>query len=190
LILHLVDISSEDPKADIAAIDHELKNFSRELANREQLLVLTKADLLSDEEAEKIKKSLSRSFPKRPLMIISVATHRGLEQLQYAVEQALARLAKPSEVVPEGTIVDENATVHPVIDGFNVYRKRKKFFVEGDGVFRLLAVTDSKSPESIQHFNRQLKRLGVIDELIKQDIKPGSEVVIGDLTFAYGEDLF
>jgi GTP-binding protein len=189
LILHLVDITSENLKADIATIDHELRTFNRELANREQLLVLTKVDLLGEEEAEKIRTKLSSLYPKRQIMAISAATHRGLDKLQYAIEEALSRLTKPIEAAPETIIVDANASVHQE-DGFTVYRKRKKFFVEGDGILRLLAVTDSKSPESIHHFNQQLKHLGVMDELVKQDIKPGSEVVIGGLTFAYGEDLF
>ncbi|PWT99710.1 MAG: hypothetical protein C5B53_05100 [Candidatus Melainabacteria bacterium] len=189
LILHLVDISSENLRADIATIDHELKTFSRELANREQLLVLTKADLPTEEEVEKIKSKLVRLYPKRAVMAISAATHRGLEQLSYAIEEALARLVRPAAIAPDAIIVDENARIHQD-DGFTVYRKRKKYFVEGDGILRLLAVTDSKSPESVHHFNRQLKNLGVIDELVKQEIKPGSEVVIGGLSFAFGEDLF
>ena len=53
LLLHLVDVSSisgRDPVEDYEKINHELANYSEELAERPQIVVATKVDALDDEE--------------------------------------------------------------------------------------------------------------------------------------------
>jgi GTP-binding protein len=189
LILHLVDINDEDPEAAIVIINRELKSFSSDLAKREQLIVLTKTDLVSDQAVHNIKAKISRLHPESNVIPISAATHRGLDQLKYAIEEKLSAYTRKAETAGESVIIDENASVHED-EGFSVYRKRKKFFVEGDNISRLVAVTDLKSPESLHHLNQQLKKLGIIDELTKQQIKPGSEVQIGPCIFTFGENIF
>ena len=87
IIAHLIDphqLDDEgnpmDPLTSFNAINHELKEFSNELSEKRQLVVLTKADSISDRKAlEKIRKL----FAKQGLecLIISSVSGEGLDDL-------------------------------------------------------------------------------------------------------------
>lgn len=189
LILHVVDLTNEDPLASIATINNELALFADSLSEKEQLIVLNKSDLLSNEAVHAVEKKVAQSYKSRQVFVVSAAARKGLKELAFAIEAKLASLPKPKDQTSAEPVLDEHAFARHD-DGFVVSRRRKKFFVEGDKVFRLAAVTDTKSPESLHHLNQQLKSMGVIDELLKQQIQVGSEVHIGPLAFTFGEDLF
>lgn len=90
LLLHLVDIAPADPEADpvrdARAIVAELKQYSKDLAEKPRWLVLNKRDLLPDEEAEKRAKDIVRRLRYRgPWFLISGATGQGTRELVEAV---------------------------------------------------------------------------------------------------------
>ncbi|HEY8507958.1 MAG TPA: GTPase ObgE [Steroidobacteraceae bacterium] len=106
LLLHLVDIAPPDPDADpvkdARAVITELKNFSKDLAEKPRWLVLNKIDLLPEEEAEKRCADIVRRLRwKGPTFRISGATGRGTRELCEAVmkfleERAREEIAEPS----------------------------------------------------------------------------------------------
>jgi GTP-binding protein len=90
VLLHLVDISPLDPDADpvrdARAIVAELKKFSKELGAKPRWLVLTKRDLLPDDEAEKRAREILRRLRFRGRhFLVSAATGRGTKELSEAV---------------------------------------------------------------------------------------------------------
>lgn len=90
VLLHLVDMAPLDPDVDpveeARAIVAELKKFSKELAAKPRWLVLTKRDLLPDEEAEKRAREIVRRLRFRgPHFLVSAATGRGTKELAQAV---------------------------------------------------------------------------------------------------------
>jgi GTP-binding protein len=99
LIAHLVnpmqvadDGSVLDPIESINLINTELKNFSEILANKPQIIVLTKCDTLDNEEIEDIKKTLEDQFPNTVFAISSVSGF-GLEEFINKVTQTVRELA-------------------------------------------------------------------------------------------------
>jgi len=86
VLLHLVDIAPLDPDADpvkdARAIVAELKKFDKDLAKKPRWLVLTKRDLLPDEEAERRARDIVRRLRFRgPHFLVSAATGRGTKEL-------------------------------------------------------------------------------------------------------------
>jgi len=86
VLLHLVDIAPLDPDADpvkdARAIVAELKKFDKNLAKKPRWLVLTKRDLLPDEDAEKRARDIVRRLRFRgPHFLVSAATGRGTKEL-------------------------------------------------------------------------------------------------------------
>ena len=95
--LHLVSLSSygesvENPVERWRIINRELANFSEELAERPQLLVLTKADLVSEEDLAEIVERF-QAEGQDPL-VISAPLHRGTKEL---VEASWKRLGAKIE---------------------------------------------------------------------------------------------
>lgn len=72
ILVHLVSAEQEDPISAYRAIRDELKAFDPALAEKEELLVLSKTDVLSEEELERVVSELSQAAGKRvvPLSVL------------------------------------------------------------------------------------------------------------------------
>ena len=60
-LLHMIDITDENLENSYKQIKNELKNYSKELLKKKEIIVLNKADLLEKKIVEKIKKKFSKN---------------------------------------------------------------------------------------------------------------------------------
>lgn len=80
ILVHLVDMSGEgNIWQDYQTIRQELKDYSKELAKKREIIVLSKADLASQARAEVVREEF-RQHRKRT-MVISAVTGEGLAEL-------------------------------------------------------------------------------------------------------------
>lgn len=110
LLLHLVDISSfsgRDPVRDYEVINHELAEYSRDLANKPQIVVATKVDAL--DEPERLERLRTRVLADgRDFHAISAVAGSGVAELVRVVGRkldeirALDGLREAAEVRPGG----------------------------------------------------------------------------------------
>ena len=56
--MHLVDVSREDPIADYTTIRSELTLYSSELAQKEEIIVLSKSDMREESEVTEVARDL------------------------------------------------------------------------------------------------------------------------------------
>ena len=70
-LMHLIDITNEDLENAYQQVKKELKNYSRELLNKKEIIVLNKTDLLSNVEIKKIIKDFSKNKDSE---VISLST--------------------------------------------------------------------------------------------------------------------
>jgi GTPase len=103
LLLHLVDMAPPDPEADpvkdARSIVLELKKFDAALAKKPRWLVLNKRDLMPDEDAEELARTIVQRLRFRgPHFLISGATGRGTQQLCTAVMNFLEERAREERV--------------------------------------------------------------------------------------------
>ncbi len=71
LLVHLVSVEQENPVAAYRAIREELAAFGRGLPEKPEILVLSKVDMVSPEEAEKLRKDLEKASGV-PVLTLSV----------------------------------------------------------------------------------------------------------------------
>ncbi len=103
LLLHLVDptAAGRDPVADIRTINRELRRYRPDLGRRPQLLVLAKADAVSDREAlQRVRQYAARKGT--PVLSISAVTGEGVRELVRVVGEMIDRIDEQgrSEVGP------------------------------------------------------------------------------------------
>jgi GTP-binding protein len=189
LLIHVVDISSEQLDKDIETINRELELFDPELAKKEQIIVLNKTDLCSSKDIEDTIKKIRSKYKDASVFPISAAGRVGLENLIPIIDQRLTELRSVKEVAAKFPEKDEKAFAHDR-GSFVVSHTDGKFSVASDRIERLIAVTDLKSPESVHHLGNVLRAMGVMDELYKQEIKVGDEVQFGSINFIFGENIF
>ena len=105
LILHLVDISPLDgssPKHAVGEIESELEKFSPTLATEHRWLVVNKADLLSNDEHERVLKELIADLQwKGRFFLISGATGLGMELLCNSIYSHIDNLREKEESNPD-----------------------------------------------------------------------------------------
>ena len=70
-LLHLIDITEEDLKKSYSQVRKELKNYSKDMLKKDELVVLNKTDLLEDKEVKKIK---SDFLKKHKVNLITLST--------------------------------------------------------------------------------------------------------------------
>jgi GTP-binding protein len=93
LLLHLVDASGEDPVEAWRIVRAEIEGYGAGLAEKPELIALTKVDLLDDEQRSEATKSLEKASGAR-LYPISAPLDEGLESLLDAI---IDRLGSPLE---------------------------------------------------------------------------------------------
>jgi GTP-binding protein len=99
LLLHLVDGSAEDPVEDWRIVRGELEDYGAGLAEKAELIALTKADLLDDKQRAKVAKALEKASGAR-VFPISAPLEEGLEPLLDAIIERLGSAARESETEP------------------------------------------------------------------------------------------
>lgn len=101
LLLHLVDLTSDDPIGDYNIIQQELQAYGRGLAERPQILGLNKIDAVGVEtqHLEAISAQLA-TLSHAPIFLISAVAHTGLDPLLQQVWQTLDQLNSPPLSAP------------------------------------------------------------------------------------------
>ena len=120
LILHMVDISGiegRDAFEDYKKINEELAHYSKKLASLEQIVVLTKCDMLYDKS--KIDEFVSK-LPKGTTVIdISSVTHYHTKELIDMIAEKLKKIPKPEPLVVEQERLDERDTTSLYVRRFD-----------------------------------------------------------------------
>ena len=84
VLIHVIDITQEDPLAAYHTIQEELQAYGHGLSDKNQILVLNKIDAMLPEDVEEI----ASQFATKPFAI-SAAAKKGLDKLLQAVWQQL-----------------------------------------------------------------------------------------------------
>lgn len=190
ILVHMVDISSEDPVSDIIVINKELAEYGGVLSSLPQIIGLNKSDIVDGDQAKQRADAVREKFPDTEVMILSTATGEGTRELINTLGTRLKDLkekALEEGEAPEELEADE-AAIPTLDESWEIERKKNVFTVLGDKPERLVSVTNMRDPESISHLYRVLRAMGIIDALIAAGIQPGDELNISGVVFTYGED--
>ena len=88
LLLHVIDITAEDPIADYKTIQAELSAYGRGLAERKQIIAFNKIDAVDKDAIEENIAILSQ-LTSAPIFSISAVTRAGLDILLQAIWDTL-----------------------------------------------------------------------------------------------------
>jgi GTP-binding protein len=180
-LIHLVDLTAEDPIQNYLTINNELAKHNERLASTYQVLVLNKIDAVEKEYVEEMKEKF-REYTDE-IFTISAATKTNIKEFLNFIYQKVDEIEKP-EIEIE---THEDIGAYDNDDSaFAVYKTGKnEFTVEGGKLFRLANVTDSQNLEQINRFQHIIADMGVFTALKEAGVKEGDEVKIGHIVFDY-----
>ena len=185
LLLHVIDVSGSEgrnPVDDFNKINEELEKYSKKLAERKQIIVANKADILQlDENFNELKKIADKKGFE--IFKISAATKQGIDELMEHVAEVVKTLPKEELVEIQDRVVYELKDE----DGFTVTKEGEEYIVEGPVIDRILGRVNMADNESMYYFQKCLREKGIEDELRRQGIKPGDTVKFGNWDFEWYE---
>jgi len=184
LILHVLDIAGSegrDPLEDFQIITEELRKYSEELAKRPMLIVANKMDIPGAEE--KLRRLREELGDKYEIYPVSAATGEGLKDLVYAVARLLPEIPAPQLFTRDGE--KHKITQAQSTRRFQLTREGDVFVITGKEIEKHVQMTMFDTEDGLYRFQNILKAMGIEDALLKEGIKTGDKVIIGDLEFEW-----
>ena len=80
-LLHMIDITEDDLKKSYSQVRKELKNYSKDLLKKNEIVVLNKIDLLDDKEVKKIKDNFLKKY-KVKLITLSTLNKKSISDIK------------------------------------------------------------------------------------------------------------
>lgn len=180
-LIHVVDITKEDPIGNYKKINEELKKHSERLGNLYQVTALNKIDSVDEEMREEYLKAFSELSPD--VFMISAATKENIKPFMDFVIQKVDEIPKPEFKVD----IEEDLAASDNDDSdYAVYKIDKNTYsVEGGKLLRLANVTDTRNIDQLYRFQNIMASMKVYDALKEAGIKEGDVVKIGHIQFDY-----
>jgi GTP-binding protein len=185
LLIHVVDVSASEgrnPIEDVDNINKELSLFNPLLETRPQIIAANKMDQASKQQiAEFVAEMVRRGYQVFP---ISAAISDGTQELINAVAAKLVTLPK--------TVLLKEARADTLYkfeaeEVFHVEVLNNVYTVIGPWIKNIVDSTNFEDPDSLQYFQRIIRKKGVIDSLKKSGVKEGDLVRMYDFEFEYVE---
>ena len=181
LLVHVVDLSRDDPLEDVRVIDAELAAHGAGLEARPLLMALNKIDLA---EARDHAAAAERALAPRRSVRVSAASGEGVPELA----REILALCPPREVAPvaepaERRIEFARTTRDWAVEG----EEGGGFRVRGDRIERLAGGIDWDSPDAAAYFQGFLVRTGIERELRKLGVREGDTVRVGKIELEWQE---
>ena len=183
ILLHIVDISGTEgrnPVEDFDIICEEMEKFNPALAQKPQIAVGNKMDVLYDDS---LQKEFENAMKERGIEVffISAAAHKGTQELMKTVASKLKEIPIPEFDVEE----DDFESVKMAGKDFDISVQNNVYSVQGDVILKIIESTNFDDYESLQFFKNALRTNGIIAALVEAGIEEGDTVKLYDIEFEF-----
>lgn len=189
LLIHLIDLSptGRDPLSDYEIINRELRSFSPTLAEKPQIVVGNKIDLLDEQQRHETRERFA--LHKIELHLISAVTGEGTRELVYQCYHRLEELkATQFQSQSQPTTPSPVRRVYAFTGGpaFEVHRDGETFVLSGPSVERLSRLS-LEERDAQEYLYERLEALGILAELRRQGLHQGQIIRLGPHELVYQE---
>lgn len=193
VLLHMIDAYSDDPAEKYLAIRRELEKYSKDLAERPEIVALTKCEGLDDEIIAMQATALQNVTGGAQVVAISSQTHHNIKELlrllRQEAEDYRQREAKVVETsgddVPVISLGDRESADDWLVERLDDVENEdgevvRVFKVTGKKIEKFARRTNFDQFEAVNRLRDIMKRLGISHELMRRGAEGGSYVVIGE----------
>jgi len=181
VLIHLLDGLAENPVLDYAQINTELALFDPDLAEKPQVVAVTKMDI---PEVQSRWEEIRRNLKKKGISAIEISAATGnnvrtLLDNTYQILQSTPAVPKESLVPVYHTQTDPRQ--------YEIQRIPTGWRITGASIERAAAMTYWENDDSIRRFQRILEALGIDDALREAGVKEGDMVSVGDYELEWAD---
>ncbi len=180
VLLHMIDVYSDDVMRDYDTIQTELRNYKVDLSKKPQLIALTKIEGLDDDIVEDQIRTLKKTAKKTPIMGLSALSGQGLQPLLYKLYEIVEEKRKSRKA--EELEKDSTPVIRAVEneDAWQVEVKKKRIIIRGKKIERFANRTDFESEDGVGRLRDIMRKMAIIKHLEKKQVEPGIKVYFGD----------
>lgn len=186
VLLHMIDAYSDDPAAKYQTIRKELANYSAELADRPEIVALTKCEGLDDEIIAMQATAIQQVAPDAQVVTISSQTHAGVTDLLRMLRQEVESY-RTAEA--EATLEEDDDAGLPTIslsesqleDAWRVEKEGDVYVVYGAKIEKFARRTNFDQYESVNRLRDIMRKLGIYHNLVRKGAQSDSIVRIGEV---------
>ncbi|CAB4880302.1 MAG: GTPase ObgE [Actinobacteria bacterium] len=180
-VLDLAPLDGSDPIVNHTTVEAELAAHNERLSRLPRILALSKADLVSPDEAAAAKAEWEQRLgPDVPVMITSAATSMGVADLSKFLVRTVPDAPIIGDEIPEGRTIYRPAENR----GFDIDRDDEGVWtVSGEGIDQLVARFDLENDEALAELERRLRLIGVLRALEDRGFEIGEDVEIAGIVF-------
>lgn len=188
VLLHLIDVYSDDIAKAYQTIRHELASYSSELSQRPEVVALTKCEGVDDDIIKMQIDSLREiTTAETGIVTISSAAHQNLTEtlrlLRHHVDTLKQRVdGEAAEVVPTITLSSSK-----VEQAWQISRDGDIFMVAGKKIEKFARRTNFDTFEGINRLRDIMKKMGITHELRRKGAMGDSMIRIGGNEFSLQE---
>jgi GTPase len=192
VLVHLVDLTGEDPALAHEAVRRELREHGAGLELLPELVVLSKRDLVPDDEVDEAVSQWRDRLGDGVVGVVaaSSASGAGIDGLRRAILEAVPEEDVEEAMAPATAAADPEFEAEHIVyrpegqQGFDVERVAEGVFeVRGRGIELLVRRHDLENPEALAYLEQRLGEIGVLAALRSAGFQPGDEVRIGETGF-------
>jgi GTP-binding protein len=182
VLLHLIDVTTNDIAAAYVMIRKELSAYSEELANKPQLVVLTKSELVDDDIIAMQTELLTPVLQSNEEVIaISAHAHTSTKELMHRAAQFVIAADELAAVQR----AEENSmpviTLAPDASAWRAVKLTNgNYLVTGHKIESFAKRTDYNNEHGIMRLRDIMNKMGITTELLRQGIEAGDMILIGD----------
>lgn len=180
VFIHVLDLTREDPYDDYLKINYELEMYDDVLLKRPQIIVANKIDM--PETAAKLE-MLKKKIAK-PIIAISALQKKETNKLMF---KALKELKAAPIIGEKAEALVKNYKFKDEGPGFEIKKLDGYYEITGFKIKSLFDRTDFNKDEAVKRFARQLRSMGIDEELRKQGAVNKDIVRIFDFEFEFIE---
>ncbi len=200
IIIHLIDASvgEEEMVANYRTIRKELENWNKEMAEKEELIVLSKADIIDPEMLREMQKYFEKETGKKVALTISAWAYIRTDELKDLLLERIPEIKKEqkeiredSEWYLEATEDDKNIKIYDLKRARDPkkcsVKKREDgdYEVTGERIEEIARMTDLRYVDGVNRIYDVMEKLGVIRK-VKAMVM--SEMTEGHTGFFEGEE--
>ena len=182
VIVHLIDVGSNDIAKDYLTIRNELEAYSKEIAKKPEIILLTKIETQPDDILEMQKELLGAVISKKAKIFpISSYAKKGLDTALFEIQKVIIKNQNKIDKIQE-----KDANSLPVIkmaetpEQWKVKKTKNGYLVTGRKIERFAERTDFSSDFGIQRLRDIMKKMGILNQLRRDGIDSGDKIIIGD----------
>ena len=206
VLLHLVDVYSDDAGEAYQTIRDELKAYA-DLGDRPEIVALTKCEGVDEDIIKMQQKSILSKNPEAKIYTISSRAHQGLnellsELLKEVESNRKQHLGATDEENEQNNDVATDGLMSDAINDFptislpseslkNTWQVEKlddKYIVTGEKIEKFALRTDFDNYASVNRLRDIMKKMGIRAELTNQGAGPDSIIEIAGREFTLVED--